>query len=1011
KAAAPGKPSGKFYEEQVTKEIVNLVSEKTGYPQDMLELDLDMEADLGIDTVKQAELFAAIREKYSIAQAEGGGVQLKDYPTIRSVIGFVINGPVAAPAQAASPAQFAAEPETAPAPKPAPAPAAPAHAAPVAPAPKPVVEEKSYHGENCHNKKLRYVPTLVDAPLTEESERRLSTERPVLIFADSAPLIKAYQEWFKERNIPTHVFTTLKARSKNTTIVNWDSTEETESVLRQYQTENPGMQGMVYLLGASLKKFDKKNNPHAELVKHVMPLFLALKIFAPDLSKREDADTFFTVNLKVDASFGYAAREAINPTVGSLSGAVQCFRKDMFEITGGCVSKFLDFEPEDTPEDMASRTMFEILRGDMRFMISYKDGRRSTILSIPTRLDRGVKNFDLAGKTIAFTGCGRGIGSLLSQKIAAQYKSKIIVLDIIGISEKTPLWASMNETELAALKNQIWADLKANTEIKATPVLLDREFGKIRDSITLYKNLEKLRELGSEVEYYQCDVMNGTQMKEVVTKIKAKGGRVDGLIHFAGLERSKLVTDKTLEEFFRIFDVKATSGAAFLALNLVKDSGFYAFASSIAGKYGNLGQSDYGSANDYLAKLSISLHNQGMRSISIAMSAFSNIGMGIRPGVETFLKSNGVEFVDPQDGMQIFLDEIVYGKIPEIVLTDNLGKLDWDRQVKTDWEEIVEDSGNNIPPPPAPIAEEPAEVPPAHHSPAPKVVVKEDPADLKENHFLGAIKKLTAGESIETEKEYSLESDSYLADHAIEGTPYVPGVMGLETFMEAAANMLGKTPKGLEDVHYYLPIKLLRNRPQKVTVKGAFINGYAGFEIESDFINSKGVKMGDTRRHFTARLLSKAESKWAAVRDNIKLTNKIIVPKEEIYKRYFHGPSFQVLGGILDIAENSVLALYKRPEAGLFADGPKKLLAYPLLVEAAFQACGYRDLSVDNRMNLPDSIGKYIVHGKGQSPETLYLYGMYKGLSIEGKSIYDAFVFDEDMNLWIELSDYYGIGQ
>ena len=43
-----------------------IVAEKTGYPQDMLELDLDLEADLGIDTVKQAETFQAIREAYDI---------------------------------------------------------------------------------------------------------------------------------------------------------------------------------------------------------------------------------------------------------------------------------------------------------------------------------------------------------------------------------------------------------------------------------------------------------------------------------------------------------------------------------------------------------------------------------------------------------------------------------------------------------------------------------------------------------------------------------------------------------------------------------------------------------------------------------------------------------------------------------------------------------------------------------------------------------------------------------
>ena len=35
-------------------------------PEDMLDLDLDMEADLGIDTVKQAEMFAAIREEWDI---------------------------------------------------------------------------------------------------------------------------------------------------------------------------------------------------------------------------------------------------------------------------------------------------------------------------------------------------------------------------------------------------------------------------------------------------------------------------------------------------------------------------------------------------------------------------------------------------------------------------------------------------------------------------------------------------------------------------------------------------------------------------------------------------------------------------------------------------------------------------------------------------------------------------------------------------------------------------------
>ena len=67
--------------------ILTLAVEKTGYPRDMLDLDLDLEADLGVDTVKQAEMFAAIREIYSIPRDENR--KLRDYPTLAHVIRFV----------------------------------------------------------------------------------------------------------------------------------------------------------------------------------------------------------------------------------------------------------------------------------------------------------------------------------------------------------------------------------------------------------------------------------------------------------------------------------------------------------------------------------------------------------------------------------------------------------------------------------------------------------------------------------------------------------------------------------------------------------------------------------------------------------------------------------------------------------------------------------------------------------------------------------------------------------
>ncbi len=74
-------------ESEIKDYILAAVSEKTGYPVEMLDLDLDLEADLGIDTVKQAELFAAIRTHYNIPRRED--LILADYNTLARVMGFV----------------------------------------------------------------------------------------------------------------------------------------------------------------------------------------------------------------------------------------------------------------------------------------------------------------------------------------------------------------------------------------------------------------------------------------------------------------------------------------------------------------------------------------------------------------------------------------------------------------------------------------------------------------------------------------------------------------------------------------------------------------------------------------------------------------------------------------------------------------------------------------------------------------------------------------------------------
>ncbi|MCS6938523.1 MAG: acyltransferase domain-containing protein, partial [Roseiflexus sp.] len=173
---APAAPAPEM--DGVTAKVLQIVAEKTGYPPEMLDLDLDLEADLGVDTVKQAETFVAVREAFGIPQVEN--LRLRDFPTLRDVVGFVYKQkpelkPSAAPAVAAPPAPAVAPAVAAP---PAPA-AAPAVAAPSAPAVDPVAAKVL----EVVAEKTGYPPEMLDLDLDLEADLGVDTVKQAETFA------------------------------------------------------------------------------------------------------------------------------------------------------------------------------------------------------------------------------------------------------------------------------------------------------------------------------------------------------------------------------------------------------------------------------------------------------------------------------------------------------------------------------------------------------------------------------------------------------------------------------------------------------------------------------------------------------------------------------------------------------------------------------------------------------------------------------------------------------------
>src|SRR5690606_17792925 len=82
--------------------------------------------------------------------------------------------------------------------------------------------------------------------------------------------------------------------------------------------------------------------------------------------------------------------------------------------------------------------------------------------------------------------------------------------------------------------------------------------------------------------------------------IRARYGRLDGVIHAAGALRDSFLLSKTEEELLEVFAGKV-AGVVNLDEATAQDKlDFFAMFGSIAGVAGNVGQADYATANAFL---------------------------------------------------------------------------------------------------------------------------------------------------------------------------------------------------------------------------------------------------------------------------------------------------------------------------------------------------------------------------------------------------------------------------
>ncbi len=896
----------------VEQRILEIVAEQTGYPPDMIDPELDLEADLGIDTVKQAEMFAAVRESYGIERDPD--LQLRDFNTLRKVVGFV----------------YAKRPSV---------------AAPAASETEPLIEAASLEATT---EVARRVPTPVlrfALDRMAETQVKLGSDARVLVMPDQGGVATALVSDLERRGVEVCVL----EPSANA--------ERLEAQLDAWVAERP-FTGVYWLAALD------SEGPLTELAIGDFRGATWVRVKALHRTMRKlyeqivEPSTFLVSATRLGGQFGIDGTGASAPLGGAVSGFTKAYGRERPEA----LVKVVDFPGDAGPDRCAAALVDETLRDPGVVEVGRPGDDRITLrlTEIPPDDEPGLSLEP--GTVFVVTGAAGGITSEIVSDLAAGCPGGVFhLLDLAEAprEDDPDLAAFVQDRE--ALKRTLFERLRASGE-KATPVAVERWLGRLERGAAALKAIRAVRASGGTAHYHALDLRDHAAVKEVVQSIGESEGRIDVIVHAGGLEISRFLPDKSPEEFELVFDVKAQGWMSlWSAVARYQPRATVSFG-SIAGRFGNAGQTDYSAANDFLAKAAAALRPAGVRAIVLDWTAWAGIGMATRGSIPQMMARAGIDMLAPEVGIPFVRRELTVGsRSDEVVVGGRLGVLEEERH------------------PRGGLAEE-----------RPRAI--------------GPMIETLVGDFVQTgltgEVTLDPRQTPFLDHHRIDGTPVLPGVMGMESFVELARAAFPGAAAQLEEVEFLAPFKFYRDEPRTVTVRGSFAKDGDDVLARCELVGSRQLPGQETPRttvHFrgTVRL---TEGQPPLGREDLPLGGAAI-EAGDIYEVYFHGPTYQVVSSVRQAGPATV---------GVWAEGlpPNHeggaAAFVPRLVELCFQTAGVAEIAREHTLGLPAAVRRVRwTQGLHAEPE-----GLHAVVRRGDDGTTNAYVIDATGEVIVEVDGY-----
>ncbi|MES2643267.1 MAG: SDR family NAD(P)-dependent oxidoreductase [Myxococcota bacterium] len=644
-----------------TRLLLEVVGEKTGYPVEMLNLDMNLEADLGIDSIKRVEILSALRER-APETPEVDADRMAALKTLGQIVAFLGES---APAVGGTPLPF----------------------------------------DGGGARALTLPPALRQevfvTPIAAGSAVKVG---PLALVPD-------------DRGVAALLAARLVARGVDAVVRSFDQLD--------------GTRGVVFLGALS-------NVPDVTTA-------VAVSKAAFRAAKKAALGTAWVTVTATGGDFGLAGVDRTHAVLAGLAG----FTKTAALEHPASFVRAIDLSAEADPATLAAWIDAEL----------GQSGPVEVGVTRAGRVTLEARDVDIAQVAPAFgpsdvfvvSGGARGVTAACLLTLARSCRPKFVLLgrSRIDAPEAPAVAAAVDEN---AIKKAIFS-----TEKGLTPPELGRRAAAVVGAREARATIAALEAAGSTVRYLAVDVQDGAALEAAFTKVRKDLGPITGLVHGAGVIQDKRIAEKPDASFDAVYDTKIGGMFALFAATSNDPLKAICLFSSVAARGGNVGQCDYAMANEAMNKVAAgeAKRRPGCVVKSIGWGPWAG-GM-VTPALAKQFAAMGVPLLPIDVGAQMFVAELAAPGAVEIVVGG-----------------MIQPAGG--------AKAKPTQTPTAKAPSAPAVAARA--AGSASGTSATAASASGTVTRVVQAKDYP-----FLRDHAIAGSPVFPVVLALEWFVQLAQEL------------------------------------------------------------------------------------------------------------------------------------------------------------------------------------------------------------------------------